>query len=75
MLPIPPLDGSRVIYAFAPDFIRRFMESIEQYGLFVILLIVMVSGPLLQTYIIGVARMILTGFQLVFGAYLVLYYK
>jgi Zn-dependent protease len=68
MLPIPPLDGSRVIYAFAPDFIRRFMESIEQYGLFVILLIVMVSGPLLQTYIIGVARMILTGFQLVFGA-------
>lgn len=37
MVPIPPLDGSRVVYAFAPDPIRRFMEMIEPFGFFVIL--------------------------------------
>lgn len=67
MLPIPPLDGSRVLYAFAPDFVRQFMETIERYGLFVILAIVMLSGPLLQMYIIGVGRIVLSGFQLVLG--------
>lgn len=68
MLPIPPLDGSRVIYAFAPDFIRRFMEILERYGLIVVLVVVMLSGALLQTYIIGVARLVLAGFQLIFGS-------
>lgn len=36
LIPIPPLDGSRVLYAFAPEPLRRFMALIEQYGLFVV---------------------------------------
>ena len=37
IIPIPPLDGSRVLYALAPEGgIRRMMEQIERYGLFVI---------------------------------------
>lgn len=36
ILPIPPLDGSRVLYAFAPEPFQEFMQQIEPYGLFII---------------------------------------
>jgi Zn-dependent protease len=32
MIPFPPLDGSRALYAIAPDFLRRIMEQIESMG-------------------------------------------
>lgn len=37
LIPFPPLDGSRVIYALAPDFIRSFMERIESMGFLAII--------------------------------------
>jgi Zn-dependent protease len=53
MLPIPPLDGSRVLYAFAPEPLQRLMQQIEQVGFIVILLLVLMGmpffGPALQT--------------------------
>lgn len=58
MLPIPPLDGSRVIYALAPEFVRRGMEAIERMGILVIFVLVMLAGsiigPLLSSVILGV---------------------
>lgn len=36
MIPIPPLDGSRVLYAVAPEPVQRFMASLEQFGIFLI---------------------------------------
>ncbi len=45
MIPIPPLDGSRLLYAFAPEPIQRFMASLEQFGIFIILgLVLMVPA-------------------------------
>jgi Zn-dependent protease len=35
-IPIPPLDGSRVLYAFAPESVQRFMTSIEQFGILIV---------------------------------------
>jgi Zn-dependent protease len=32
MIPIPPLDGSRILYAFAPNPVRKVMEQIEGLG-------------------------------------------
>lgn len=32
MIPFPPLDGSRVLYAFSPKPIQDILEKIEQYG-------------------------------------------
>ena len=67
MLPIPPLDGSRVIYALAPDFVRRGMEFIEQYGIIVVFIIVILaSGPLLN-FMQGVIALILSLFQAIFS--------
>jgi Zn-dependent protease len=37
MIPFPPLDGSRLLYAFAPEPIRNIMEQIESYGFMAIL--------------------------------------
>ncbi|HIA92356.1 TPA: site-2 protease family protein [Candidatus Saccharibacteria bacterium] len=49
MIPFPPLDGSRLLYSFAPESVRRLMESIERQGLFAIaLLLVFFQGPLSQ---------------------------
>ena len=44
MLPIPPLDGSRVIYAIAPEFVRRGMEAIEQFGIILVFAIVLLAS-------------------------------
>jgi len=37
MVPFPPLDGSRLLYAFAPDSMREFMTNIEAGGMVSIL--------------------------------------
>lgn len=36
LIPIPPLDGSRVLYAFAPEAVQDFMRQIEPYGIFIV---------------------------------------
>jgi len=38
MIPFPPLDGSRVLYAFAPEPLQNLMRTIEQFGFISILL-------------------------------------
>ncbi|MFA5004216.1 MAG: site-2 protease family protein [Candidatus Saccharimonadales bacterium] len=44
LIPIPPLDGSRVLYAFAPESLRRLMEQIEPMGFFIIFALVLFGG-------------------------------
>jgi Zn-dependent protease len=44
LIPIPPLDGSRVLYAFAPDALRGIMEQIEPFGIFIIFGLVLLGG-------------------------------
>ncbi|HUA13350.1 MAG TPA: site-2 protease family protein [Candidatus Sulfotelmatobacter sp.] len=41
IIPIPPLDGSRVLYAFAPEAVQDFMRSIEPYGIFIVFALVL----------------------------------
>lgn len=68
ILPIPPLDGSRVMYALAPDFVRNIMDTIERYGIILVFIIVMFSGSLLGGYMSAVIGMCLTIFSRLFGA-------
>jgi Zn-dependent protease len=44
MLPIPPLDGSRVLTYFLPPEGRRFMLRIERYGFFILLALIYLGG-------------------------------
>ncbi|HVV66648.1 MAG TPA: site-2 protease family protein [Candidatus Saccharimonadales bacterium] len=43
-IPIPPLDGSRVLYAFAPEPVQDVMRMIEPYGLMIIFALVLLGG-------------------------------
>jgi len=67
MLPIPPLDGSRVLYALAPDGARRVMEVIEQYGIFFIFAIVLLAGSLLGQFMRTAIGFFLSLFGQLFG--------
>ena len=44
LVPIPPLDGSRVLYAFAPDSVRAFFDQIEPFGFFIIFGLLILHG-------------------------------
>ncbi|MDL2363407.1 MAG: site-2 protease family protein [Patescibacteria group bacterium] len=44
LIPIPPLDGSRVLYAFSPEPLRRILQDIEPYGFFIIIALVLAGG-------------------------------
>lgn len=67
MIPIPPLDGSRVLYAIAPDFIRQGMEAIERAGLVVIFGIVLIASSAIGSLISSAMRGILKLFMYIFG--------
>lgn len=51
MIPIPPLDGSRLVYAFAPESIQRFMASMEVFGVFVVFALVLAVPAFLDMII------------------------
>ncbi len=43
MIPYPPLDGSRLLYAFAPETVKNAMKSIERAGFVAILIFLFVA--------------------------------
>lgn len=46
LIPIPPLDGSRILYAIAPNGVRRVFERLEQYGIMLVYILVLFGGSL-----------------------------
>ena len=59
MIPFPPLDGSRVLYALAPEFIQKIMMQIEQLGFTAILLFMFIGVPIISPVIISTQHFIL----------------
>lgn len=68
ILPIPPLDGSRVLYAIAPDGARRVLEVIERYGLIIVLVLVWFGSSLLSQLMYNGIDGILHAFCFLVGA-------
>ena len=62
LLPIPPLDGSRVLYALAPDGVRRAMEGMERWGIWIVMMLVVLAPSVVSTLMSGVMTGILNGF-------------
>ena len=65
-IPIPPLDGSRVLYALAPEFIRTGMRAIERYGIIFVFAIVLLFNSQIGTFIITIMRFFLNLFNVIF---------
>lgn len=67
LIPIPPLDGSRVLYALAPDVVREGMEKFEKIGIIVVMILVIVFPSVISTIMLGGIQGMLTGFYWLVG--------
>jgi Zn-dependent protease len=63
MLPIPPLDGSRLLYAFAPEPLQEVMFAIERMGfmvlIFILFLLLPVIGPIINHTVTSLLQVLL----------------
>lgn len=60
MIPFPPLDGSRLLYALAPEPIQKFMQRIESFGFGAILLFMLLFFPVLAPLIRTITNNLIT---------------
>ena len=61
LVPIPPLDGSKILAAFLPEKARYKFLSLERFGFVFVILFVMLGVEIIQPLIFGLFRLI-TGF-------------
>lgn len=54
LIPFPPLDGSRVLYAIAPDFLRDLMDRIESFGFATIIFFMFIIFPFIGPILLKV---------------------
>lgn len=70
ILPIPPLDGSRVLYAVAPEGVQHVMARMEQVGLAVVFVIVMLASPIIGGLLNIIIGGVLTGFDAIVSMFI-----
>ena len=51
LIPIPPLDGSKILFAFLPYKIQRLRESLEKFGLVLVLIFIFFVWQILNPMI------------------------
>lgn len=56
LIPVPPLDGSRIIYAFAPDSVRDAFDRFERLGMVGLLIFFFVIYPLIAGNVQSIIR-------------------
>jgi Zn-dependent protease len=69
ILPIPPLDGSRVVYALAPEFVRRIMETIERFGIIFVFILVFVFSRQIGIVLMSIIQFFLGVFTAMFNLF------
>jgi len=59
MIPFPPLDGSRLLYTFAPQPLRELMEQIEAAGFMLLLVVFLVGFQFIASPVVHIQESIL----------------
>ena len=59
LIPIPPLDGSKILYAILPRSAEKFLFSMERYGIFFLLFILFFGGHYISIVINFLMRIII----------------
>lgn len=54
MIPIPPLDGHKILMGILPDFWRPVLAPLEQYGFMILLLLFFIGGRLGGSLVNGI---------------------
>lgn len=68
LIPVPPLDGSRILYAIAPDPVRDVMDKMEHFGIVIVMALVLLFPSVLSSLMGGALNGILTAFGWLVGA-------
>ncbi len=58
LIPIPPLDGSKILYAVWPLHSRAFLETLERYGFIVLMVFVFYFSSVLTPIVAWIYRLI-----------------
>lgn len=58
LIPIPPLDGSKVLFTFLPANLDHIREFLEQYGMFILLLFLFLAFRWLIPVVVLIYRLI-----------------
>lgn len=58
LIPIPPLDGSRIAYAFAPESVRDVFDRYEQLGMVGLLIFFFLIYPLFASHLQEIIRVV-----------------
>ena len=67
LIPIPPLDGSRILYAIAPDGFRQILAVMEQYGIIIVYMMIFFFGEIFSHLMVNGMNGILTFFYFIVG--------
>ena len=67
LIPVPPLDGSRILYAISPDAVRVFLGKLEPYGIIIVYILILLFGNALSSLMINGVNGILSFFYLLVG--------
>ena len=65
--PIPPLDGSRVLFAISPDFFRGVLANAERYGIIIVYMMILLFGEVFSSVMSGCVNGILGFFYWIVG--------
>jgi Zn-dependent protease len=57
LVPIPPLDGSKILFDFLPARLRYIREYLEQYGFMILLFFIFFAIEIIQPVIFGLFRL------------------
>lgn len=67
LIPITPLDGSRILYAIAPDGVRSLMDNMERFGIVIVMALVIIFPGFLSMILSGALEGLLVAFDWVTG--------
>ena len=59
MMPIPPLDGSKVLFALFPESADKFRNALERYGIFFLLVFIFFLSGIISPIVEVLAKIIL----------------
>jgi len=55
MIPVPPLDGSRILLALLPPFWRPVLAPLERYGILILFVLLLLGGGFGQSVISAIS--------------------
>jgi Zn-dependent protease len=59
LIPVPPLDGSRILFMLLPSRYDNITAPLNQYGPFILLAVVLLAGPLISSVTLTLTRFLL----------------